>query len=174
MEEIWKDIEGYEGLYQVSSEGRVLNVKRNKTLKPMTNKDGYYYVNLSINGKYKSKQVHRLVALAFLPNPNNLPCVNHKSEIKTQNTVWVNEDGTINPEKSNLEWCTVQYNNTYGTRVEKTIKPVKQMTLDGQVVAIWPSASEAGRNGYIPNNIANCCNHKDKHVTHKGYKWEYV
>ena len=162
MEEIWKDIEGYEGLYQVSSEGRVLNVKRNKTLKPMENKDGYYYVNLSINGKYKSKQVHRLVALAFIPNPNNLPCVNHKSEAKTENTV------------ENLEWCTVQYNNTYGTRVEKTIKPVKQMTLDGQIVAIWPSASEAGRNGYIPNNIANCCNHKDKHVTHKGYKWEYV
>lgn len=108
MEEIWKEIEGYEGEYEVSNLGNVrsLNYRRSgklKLLKQYTDKKGYEYVRLSKNGKGKIYKVHRLVAMAFIPNPDNLPIVNHIDECKNNNMV------------SNLEWCTVAYNNTYGT-----------------------------------------------------------
>ena len=105
--QIWKDIPGYEGLYQVSNTGRVRSLNYNRTgetkvLKQGTNKGGYKRVNLYKDGKFKIYFVHRLVALVFIPNPNNYPVINHKDENPKNNTVW------------NLEWCTQEYNINYG------------------------------------------------------------
>ena len=111
-EEIWKDVVGYEGYYQVSNMGRVYSFKTNKILKQSVAR-GYLQVGLLDNGKQKTGIVHRLVAEAFLPNENNYPCVNHKDENRKNNNV------------SNLEWCTHEYNNNYGTRKEKASKTMK-------------------------------------------------
>ena len=119
--EIWKDIKGYEGLYQVSNKGHVKSLGNNKTrkekilsLKPESH--GYVKVKLCKNNKREHKYVHRLVAEAFLPNPDNLPVVNHKIddfEHRSDNRV------------ENLEWCTVEYNNNYGAHNEKLSKSLK-------------------------------------------------
>ena len=111
MKEEWRDIKGYEGKYQVSNLGRVKSLKdnhgnyREKILDIKPNKKGYLRIELSLYGKKKKFQVHRLVAQSFIPNPNNLPEVNHKDENKQNNCVY------------NLEWCTHQYNSNYGTRI---------------------------------------------------------
>lgn len=105
MEEIWKPVVGYEGLYEVSSYGRVRRV--NKDLLKLQNVKGYNQVCLYKNGISTGLRVHRLVAQAFLPNPDNLPQVNHKDEDKTNNNV------------DNLEWCDNKYNNNYGTKIER-------------------------------------------------------
>ena len=113
MNEEWRDIEGYEGLYQVSNLGRVrsLNCRGHKgcigILTPRLDGKGYEMVALYKEGKARNTKVHRLVAQAFIPNPNNYPQVNHKDENKINNNV------------SNLEWCTVLYNNCYGTRLKR-------------------------------------------------------
>ena len=116
MIEEWRPVVGYEGLYEVSSYGRVRGVDRydnrncfrkGKVLSPFKDRYGYLSVVLSCNGKCKTTNVHRLVAKAFLPNPDNLPQVNHKDEVKLNNCV------------DNLEWCSAKYNNTYGTRQDK-------------------------------------------------------
>ena len=104
--EIWKDIEGYEGHYRISNFGRVYSIKSGILLK-QKNKRGYLEVGLCKNGKHRYMQTHRLVALNFIPNPENLPHVNHKDENKQNNCV------------SNLEWCTVEYNINYGSRTER-------------------------------------------------------
>lgn len=116
--EVWKEIEGYEGLYQVSTEGQVRSLNYNHTgktkiLQQDTSKRGYKRVRLCKNGKSKPYSVHRLVALAFIPNPNNLPQVNHKDENKTNNVAW------------NLEWCTPAYNMNYGTRNKRSSEAKK-------------------------------------------------
>lgn len=108
-EEIWKDVVGYEGIYKVSNLGNVKSLHwRNsfdeRIMTPHLLGRGYYFVNLRNKSKGKSKLVHRLVAQAFIPNPNNYPCVNHKDENKLNNCV------------DNLEWCSYLYNNTYGKR----------------------------------------------------------
>lgn len=120
--EQWKDVVGYEGLYEVSNLGRVRSLDRKikyknsfKTVKGKYIQQryepyGHLMVRLCKDGKKKQYYVHRLVAQAFLPNPYNLPCINHKNEIPDDNR----------PE--NLEWCTVAYNNTYGTRIEREIE----------------------------------------------------
>ena len=121
MQEIWKDIEGYEGIYQVSNKGRVKSLKRkicsnsnnhkyntlSEKLLKLSGGGKYIQVILCKDGKTSAKLVHRLVAQAFIPNPNNLPCVNHKDENKKNNDV------------RNLEWCTYKYNNEYNGRIEK-------------------------------------------------------
>ena len=108
MEE-WRSIPGYEGLYEVSNKGNVRNVRRNTLLRlPKTNK-GYIQVVLCKNGIMNGLKVHRLVAQAFIPNPDNLPMVNHKDEDKTNNNV------------DNLEWCDAKYNSNYGTSIERMI-----------------------------------------------------
>lgn len=111
--EIWKDIEGYEGLYQVSNKGRVKSFHsgEGKIMKPGTHPLGYKSVTLFKDKKGKVAKVHRLVAQAFIPNPENLPVINHKDENPSNNNV------------ENLEWCTQKYNLNYGTcqeRKEKT------------------------------------------------------
>lgn len=173
--EIWKDIEGYEGLYQLSSWGSVKSLNYNHTgkegiLKQIL-KNGYAYVDLCKNGKIKNVRVHRLVAEAFLDNPNNLPEVNHKSEIKTQNNV------------ENLEFCDRKYNVNYGTAREratkglinnpKISKPVLQIDKDAnEVIAEFPSAMEVQRQlGFANQHISDCCNGKFKQAY--GYKWSF-
>ena len=103
--EIWKDIKGYEELYQVSDLGRVRSFKSGKwqTLKNRLTPRGYYLVTLYKDGKATNKWVHKLVAQAFIPNPDNLPQVNHKDEDKLNNAA------------SNLEWCTAKYNINYSS-----------------------------------------------------------
>lgn len=186
--EIWKDIPGYEGLYQVSNMGRVRSLNyRGKVgnihiLAPSFNKQGYLKLHLVKDKKITTIRIHRIVAEAFIPNPDNLPQINHKDENKTNNFVWVNEDGTIDPEKSNLEWMTPKDNTNWGTcikrrslkRREKQCKPVAQIAPDGTIVKIWPSTREAGRNGFQQSNIWFCCENKYGHKTHRGFRWEYV
>lgn len=120
MEE-WKDIKGYEGLYQISNKGRVKSLGNNKSRKEKIrdgkiDNNGYKRIGLCKNGKEKKYKIHRLVAQAFLPNPDNLPVVNHKDENKLNNNV------------ENLEWCTQEYNCNYGSRNEKISgKPCKKI-----------------------------------------------
>jgi len=190
-EEIWKDIKEYPG-YQVSNWGRVrslnyLHTGQMVVLKLSKNKYGYLEVGLCKNGKKKSRKVHRLVAVAFIPNPLNLPEVNHKDENKENNFVWVNEDGTIDLEKSNLEWVSHIQNCRAGTRNQRIAESLKealinhpvlskrvaQYTLDGELVAIYPSAREAARQtGFNYQNICSCCLGKYKQAY--GYIWKYI
>lgn len=165
--EIWKDIEGYEGLYQVSDYGRVKSlgnskIKKDKILKPTTLKTGYLLVCLSKDGKGKLYYVHRLVAQAFVPNddPEHKTEANHINEIKTDCRA------------SNINWLDHKRNINWGTRNERvsqklvnylnTSKPVKQLTLDGALIAIWPSTMEAQRNGFNSGSICLCCQGKYK------------
>ena len=166
MKEIWKDIKDYEGHYQVSNLSRVKSIKfgKERILKPVTNSSGYLSVKLCKDGKVKAFTVHRLVAEAFLPNPHNYSCVNHKDENKQNNNV------------SNLEWCNCKYNINYGTGIErrskKKSKPVLQYTLDGEFVREWESAKQAEKEGGFDNgHIISVCKGKRPH--HKGYIWKY-
>ena len=188
-EEIWRtaiyDGEIYEGLYKVSNLGRILSLNyhregRAELMNPGETKDGYFQVELSKNGKTKTCRVHRLVAFTFLENPENLPQVNHKDEDKTNNFVFLNEDGTVNKEKSNLEWKSPKENSNHGTRNEriskamtngKLSKPVLQLSLSGELIREWPSVMECSRNGYDFRNVSACCLGKRK--TAYGFRWEY-
>lgn len=166
--EIFKDIPGYEGLYQVSNLGRIkslYNYKRdgNNILVPKI-KRGYYQVGLRKNGIRKWHNIHRLIAQTFISNPNNYPVVNHKNEDKLDNRI------------ENLEWCTISYNNCYGTRIErvknKVSKPIIQYDLKGNFIKQFPSLADASRELKIsPSNISHCANGKYK--TCKGYVWKY-
>ena len=183
INEIWKPIKGYEGLYEVSNIGRVRSLNYwckigNVQIKKLSKDNhGYLHVRLCKSGKQTIALVHRLVAEAFIPNddPEHKTQVNHKDECKTTNFVWVNEDGTINPEKSNLEWCDRVYNINYGTGIKRSVqnrqKPIKQMTLDGDIIKIWPSTTEASKNGFNKDNIYKCL--RGKRITHRGFKWQY-
>lgn len=167
--EIWLSIEGYEN-YQVSNLGRVKSLRnrygtyREKILKQGKMKNGYLCVKLCKEGKMKICYVHRLVANAFIPNPNGYRCVNHKDEDKTNNRV------------DNLEWCTQKYNVNYKNaiqrRAEKQSKQVYQYDKNRTLVAIYPSVAECGRQGFNFGHIAACCRGKLKH--YKGYIWSYT
>ena len=156
-----KDVVGYEGIYAVTSCGKVWSYKSEKFLKPRANNYGYLYVNLSKNGKIKSYHIHRLVAMAYIPNPENLPQINHRDENKTNNCL------------QNLEWCNCNYNNNYGTRNEKISNskkiPILQYTLDGEFVKEWPSATDVGRE--VNKRISQCLRGKQK--TAYGFVWKY-
>ena len=163
-DEIWKDIKDYEGLYQVSNWGRVKSIKfGDKILKASKASNGYLMVVLRKNNQSKSFTVHRLVAEAFLENPDNLPCVNHKDECKTHN--WL----------SNLEFCSYKYNTNYGTAIEKQTKKrskiVLQYDLNGNLIKEWKSASECGRNGFNQGNVSACC--RGEKPQYKNYIWKY-
>lgn len=167
MQVVWKPIPNYEGLYEVNNLGEIRTLYNYKKYKILTQniKRGYYQIGLRKNKVRKWHQAHRLVAQAFIPNPYNLPQVNHKDENKLNNKV------------ENLEWCTVSYNNTYGSRIErvtsKTGKPVYQFSLDGKLVKKHKSiASTAREVGLVsPGNIIACC--KGRYETSAGYKWSY-
>ena len=196
MEE-WRDIEGYEGLYQVSNEGRVKSVGRvivrsngrrqiirERILAPATNCFGYKYVNLRTQGVGgKSITIHRLVAKAFVPNPNNLPEVNHKDECKENNSA------------DNLEWCDRKYNVNYGTAQARHSvtasdsfkrtgyyqqilegflwKAVAKCGTDGNEIERYKSIKEASeKTGVFQGDISRCC--KGIRKTCGGFKWMYI
>lgn len=198
MEEIWRDIKGYEGLYQVSNLGRVKSLERFiKTRKNKNGMNGYIHKQESIRiptkdykgylrltlckeGKQKPFRVHRLVAEAFIPNPNNLPQVNHKDENKENNCI------------TNLEWCTNEYNHNYGTRNKRVAEKQKgrkipfeqiknkiavlQINKDtNEVIRKYDSIKEAqiccGVKTHY-SHIGACC--KGERKTAYGFKWRYA
>ena len=173
----------YEGLYKVSNLGRILSLNYKNTgkaelMNPSKDRDGYFQVGLWKNKKTKMCKVHRLVAQTFLPNPENKPCINHKiegDEGKKINMVIFNEDGTVDEEKSTIEWCTHEYNNNYGTVKERIAKSkskkVLQLSLTGDLIREWPSTAECGRNGFDHSAVGKCCNGKLSH--YKGFRWMY-
>ena len=192
--EVWKNIQGYEELYQVSNLGRVRSLDKKvkcrggkyrlmkgQIIRPIHSGANYSAVNLYKNKHHHMQYVHRLVAEAFIPNPNGHLEINHKDENKGNNNV------------SNLEWCNRTYNNNYGTHNARTSetrksnsryarqsikngqkqsKPVIQLTLEGKVIAEYSSTAEAGRqNGFKKCAIANCCCGRQK--TSYGFVWKY-
>lgn len=135
-----------------------------KSSSPARTPRGYHYVSLYKDGRQKSSTVHRLVAKAFVPNPMDLPMVNHKNEDKTDNRA------------DNLEFCTQSYNNNYGTRNERAAKanskPVLQYDKSGNLVKEWPSVSEVERQtGWFNTCISACCLGKRKSAY--GFVWRY-
>lgn len=198
--EFWKDVPEYEGLYQVSTNGRVKSLKREVTYKdgrkrifeekiltPRSDKGGYQYVILSKNDTPKTFKIHRLVAQCFIPNKSKLPQVNHKDENKKNNCV------------SNLEWCSAKYNINYGScrkratqshdysksrnkinwkesqakRVKKLYKPIWQCKLNGERIKKYRSAKDVNTElGFDASSIAKCC--KGKLKTVHGYVWKYA
>lgn len=131
MEEIWKDIKGYEGLYQVSNFGRVKNMRTGRILKNnMLASSGYYFVFLYKDKNRSFEYIHRLVAMTFLDNKDNLPCVNHIDEDPSNNIV------------SNLEWCTYRYNNRYGTKQDRISNSLKGFYKNNKSPLIGRKLSE--------------------------------
>ena len=184
ISEIWRtpisDGEIYEGLYKVSNLGKILslnykNTGKAKLMNPSDNGCGYLRVCLSKNGEDKWCLVHRLVATAFLENPENLPEVNHKDENKKNNFVFLNEDGSVDKKRSNLEWKNHRDNLNHGTHNERMAKTkskkVLQFSLSGELIREWDSTAECGRNGFNQGNIVSCCN--GKLPQYKGFIWKY-
>lgn len=179
MEEIWKTINGWEN-YQISNYGRVRNTKTSKILSCTTLR-GYKRVHFNdrCNCRDEKILVHRLVAEAFIPNPNNYPCVNHKDENKMNNFVWVNIDGSVDSNKSNLEWCTNLYNVNYGTAIQRKSetlsKPVKQYSKNGELISTYNSIKDAEKQtGIFGTSITACCKQKPGHKSAGGFKWRYL
>lgn len=180
MAEVWKPVAGYEGLYEVSNLGHVRSLYRyKKQLKPTASKAGYLLVDL----KGKKFSVHRLIAIAFLPNPEGYPQVNHKDENKQNNCV------------ENLEWCTAKYNMNYGEGAKKrsskidytkpcfkenaikngakVSRPVLQLSKDGVLLNRYSSGKEAHRQtGINHSHILECCAGK-RYKTVGGFVWKY-
>lgn len=176
--EIWKPVKDYEGLYEVSNFGRVRSVdhyvkqpnphdgklqqvlRRGCVMKPSFTGSGYLHLSLSSGlRKYKTFQIHRLVAIHFIENPENLAEVNHKNEDKTDNRV------------ENLEWCSRQYNVYYGNNTKT--KPVLQMDDNGNVIKKFRSAREAAMIlGLNHSSISGVC--KGRFYKTGGYRWRYA
>lgn len=204
--EVWKDIPGFEGYYQASTLGNIRSVPRvarnnhyvvGKVLKQCYDRDGYPQVALRKDGVSKTRNVHRLVALTFIPNPNNYPEINHKDEVKTNNNVF------------NLEWCTTHYNVTYGTRVQRMAdkrrgvprpdmqgqrnffygkhfmgkdnhasRKTAQYDLEGNLLRVYDSAADAGRDNNISGKaIRAALRRRDKENgsgLSGGFIWAYA
>lgn len=158
----WRDISGYEGIYQISNTGEVRNAS-GKILRQSKNKKGYFQLCLTKNKIERTERVHRLVAKTFIPNPDNLPTVNHKDENKENNCV------------DNLEWMTFTDNSKYGTRALRCGIPVYQTDLDGNIIAFFPTMKDAERiTGVDRSHISLVCQHSKRRHTAGGYKWEFA
>ena len=184
--EVWKEIEGYEGYYEVSSHGRVRSLDRyidtvnvlgehlqklykGRVLKQWYMPKGYAQISLNKDDIRNNYLVHRLVAEAFIPNPDNLPIINHKDENKANNRA------------DNLEWCDYHYNNTYADAAKRRADyrriTVEQLTMDGQHVAYYKSTRDLERisNGRFKQSlIQRVIKGKYGHISAYGYKWRYV
>nr|DAS34350.1 MAG TPA: homing endonuclease [Caudoviricetes sp.] len=188
--EEWIPIEGYEGYYEISNLGRVYSIRRNMILKNKISPTGYARVSLSVNGVAKHHAVHRLVANAFIKNPDNKPTVNHINENKLDNRV------------ENLEWATNAEQNVHGTRIErvkahtnyrernidykqvaakhnyeelnkKQMKPVLQYDKHGIFIAQFPGVAFAARTvGISAGHLCSCL--KGRRKTCGGYQWKYA
>lgn len=191
IEEIWKPIKGYEGLYEISSLGRVKSLERyvvfkgvkhlrkERVLKSGKNQYGYLYVVICNNNINKHKLIHRLVAETFIPNEHNKRTINHINGIKTDNRI------------ENLEWCTHKENIQKAwenglykisekqringkTRGKNNNKPVVQLDLENKVIKVWDSITEASNTLNInATAISNCARTKKSYNTAGGYKWKY-
>ena len=191
MSEVWKPIQGYENEYLVSNHGNVWSVRRKRNLIPKRAK-GYLRVALSVYGKTKTFSIHRLVAQAFIPNPENKPTVNHINEDKSDNRA------------SNLEWATTREQNAHGTRTARAMantdwaartakmdykeiarkhnyetmnaaqmRRVVQKDAAGTVIAVFDSIGQAARSVNVSTgHIWQCCNGQRK--TCKGSVWNYA
>ena len=179
--ERYATIEGFPN-YLVTNKGRVLSLKDNhnndriKELKQIKNRDGYMFVNLYKNNKMHSKNVHRLVAQAFIPNPENKPEVNHIDENKTNNHI------------SNLEWVTARENLNHGTRNERTSKTMSDgrrkgknhprsksvigFKIEGCDIKYYKYINECKKDGFDTSAISKCCKGKLKY--YKGYEWFFA
>lgn len=179
--EEWKSIKNYEGLYEVSSLGNVKSLPRNTTkgriLKQSKQAQGYRFVYLSKNGISKKHTIHRLVAQAFIPNPNNYPVINHKDGNVENNCV------------DNLEFCTQSHNIKEAYRLGLEIpvwlnkkgknhnrsKAVNQYDKNGNLIKTWDCIRDASKELNIySSNIVMCCKHYRGYNYVGGYKWEYV
>lgn len=186
MKEVWKDIPGYEGLYQASNLGRIRSLDRDivcyasnqhksnietkrhlkgKILKCCIDKDGYYRLSLNKNGKTKYFRVCRLITMTFMPSNDNSLQINHKDENKKNDSV------------DNLEWCTCKYNQNYGTRNEKISKSrmrkVYKYDLQDNFIEEFESVDAAAKNvNKNFSNISSACSGRQK--TCGGYKWSYT
>lgn len=179
--EIWRPVKGYEGLYEVSNWGRVRSMRKGQILSPKLEKTkGKQYERFSVMlcgpDGHKRKKVHRLVAEAFIPNPESLPEVNHKDCDAKNNFIWVNEDGSVDLQKSNLEWCDRWYNTHYGDIREKIGAPRRKkiaQVKSGKIIKIWGSASEASLaiSGRKTGNIWFALK---RGSTAYGYEWRYA
>ena len=164
MEEIWKDVKGYEGLYQVSNLGRVKRVTTDRILKGGKTTQGYLLVSLCKNSITSTKTIHRLVAEAFIPNHENKPQVNHIDENKTNNMV------------SNLEWMTAKENNNHGTHAERvgksqSIAIVATNIKTGDSTEFY-GITECGRQLWLnPSNITSVL--KGRRRQTGGYTFKY-
>ena len=182
--EEWRDVVGYEGIYQVSSRGKVKRLEYYHNMgdkgykffpeKILKSDDhtGYERVVLCVNNSRKTVPVHRLVAIAFIPNPDNLPQVNHIDENKKNNNLY------------NLEWVTSKENINHGTSLarrsyhqrytQKNRKTVYQYDMNDNLIGIYQSVREAGRQcGFEHSGISHCCNNSKGFGTYKGYRWTY-
>ena len=170
IKEEWKPIAGFEGFYEVSNFGRVKSLNYQGTkgesviLKQTLKSNGYFQIGLYIKQNRKYFNVHRLVAMAFIPNPNNYPQINHKDEIKTNNSV------------DNLEWCTSKYNLNYKDfqkrRAASYAKKVYQYDKDLNLIKEWSSAKEAGMYGFNRRAVCSCCCKKRKY--HRDFIWSHT
>ena len=171
--EIWKPVVGYEGLYEVSNLGRLRSVERivkrpegewhykEKILRAHKTNKGYLRTRLYRNGVAQTLSIHRLVLTAFVPNPQNLPMINHKNE-----KVWDNR-------LDNLEWCDNSYNQRYGHAQDTKFRKVVQIGENFRKE--YPSITEASRQtGICLNNIWACANHKPMCKSAGGFRWEYI
>lgn len=181
MEVIWKDIGFSEGRYQISNDGRVKSLSRKvnsriggrlvkeRILKFRKLPTGYLYVAFNVSGKLKNSFVHRLVATAFIPNPENKPTVNHKNGDKEDNRI------------ENLEWATQYENNLHGRTMglikgaknesNPNSRKISQTNREGELVKMWPSFAEIGRGGFNRRNVSTAMKN-DWFCS--GYKWRYV
>ena len=164
----WRDVPGYEGLYVISSDGKLLSFAHG-LMHPRKDADGYYYTSLCKNGRLTCRRVHRIVAEAFVPNPDGKPTVNHRNEIKTDNRV------------CNLEWATVAEQNAYGTRTMRAAqhhrggaqkKPVLMYEKNGTFIKRWDAIrSAAVALNICKRNISACCNGRARSAG--GYVWRF-
>lgn len=156
-----KDIKGFEGLYAITSCGKVWSYYSNKFLVATLDKNEYKKITLHKEGKVKTFFIHRLVREAYIPNPTGLPQVNHKNEVKTDNYI------------NNLEWCDAAYNNNYGTRTKKVVEKLKKPIYCVELDRVFDSLTQAANElGLDQGSITKCCQGKRTYCG--GYHWRYA